>query len=202
VTHDQVEAMTMGERIAVMSEARLQQVGSPQELYDHPDNRFVAGFIGSPSMNFLDVEATGSGNAIVLKGNGVEIPLPERYKDSIKGHEGKKLIAGVRPEHLDVEQDGPAGTLSGSADVVEYLGNEELIHLTVGDVDVVALIGSEHRVKPGDDLQLKVALEKVHLIDPESTLALDKERNEADIRRGGAARKDKAEAAAETPATV
>ena len=202
VTHDQVEAMTMGERIAVMSEARLQQVGSPQELYDHPDNRFVAGFIGSPSMNFLDVEATGSGNAIVLKGNGVEIPLPERYKDSIKGHEGKKLIAGVRPEHLDVEQDGPAGTLSGSADVVEYLGNEELIHLTVGDVDVVALIGSEHRVKPGDDLQLKVALEKVHLIDPESTLALDKERNEADIRRGGAARKDKTEAAAETPATV
>jgi len=202
VTHDQVEAMTMGERIAVMSEARLQQVGSPQELYDHPDNRFVAGFIGSPSMNFLDVDVTGSGDAIVLKGNGVEIPLPERYKDSIKGHEGKKLIAGVRPEHLDVEQDGPAGTLSGSADVVEYLGNEELIHLTVGDVDVVALIGSEHRVKPGDDLQLKVALEKVHLIDPESTLALDKERNEADIRRGGAARKDKTEAAAETPATV
>ena len=202
VTHDQVEAMTMGERIAVMSEARLQQVGSPQELYDHPDNRFVAGFIGSPSMNFLDVKVTGSVDSIVLKGDGIEMALPERYRASIKGHEGKKLIAGVRPEHLDVEQDGPAGTLSGSADVVEYLGNEELIHLTVGDVDVVALIGSEHRVKPGDDLQLKVALEKVHLIDPESTLALDKERNEADIRRGGAARKDKAEAAAETPATV
>jgi multiple sugar transport system ATP-binding protein len=189
VTHDQVEAMTMGERIAVMSEARLQQVGSPQELYDHPDNRFVAGFIGSPSMNLLDVDVTGSGDAIVLKGEGVDIPLPKRYKDSIKGHEGKKLVAGVRPEHLDVEIDGPSGTLSGNADVVEYLGNEELIHLTVGEVDVVSLIGSEHRVKPGDDLALKVALEKVHLFDPESTLALDKERNEADIRRGGAARK-------------
>jgi len=194
VTHDQVEAMTMGERIAVMSEARLQQVGSPQELYDHPDNRFVAGFIGSPSMNFLDVDVTGSGDAIVLKGDGVELPLPERYKDSIKGHEGKKLAAGVRPEHLDMKVDGPSGTLSGNADVVEYLGNEELIHLTVGTLDVVALIGSEHRVKPGDDLQLKISLDKVHLFDPESTLALDKERNEADIRRGGAARKEEASA--------
>jgi multiple sugar transport system ATP-binding protein len=192
VTHDQVEAMTMGQRIAVMSEARLQQVGSPQELYDHPDNRFVAGFIGSPSMNFLDVEATGSVDSIVLKGNGIDIPLPDRYKSGIANHVGKKLIAGVRPEHLDMKVDGPSGTLSGNADVVEYLGNEELIHLTVGGIDVVALVGSEHRVKPGDDLQLKISLDKVHLFDPESTLALDKERDEADIRKGGAARKEAA----------
>jgi len=200
VTHDQVEAMTMGERIAVMSEARLQQVGSPQELYDHPDNRFVAGFIGSPSMNFLEVEASGSGDSVVLKGNGVEIPLPDRYKAAFSKHSGRKFIAGVRPEHLDVKQEGPSGTLSGNADVVEYLGNEELIHFTVGDVDTVALIGSEHRVKPGDDLVLRISLDKVHLLDPESTLAVDKEKNEEEIRRGGAARKDeKAEA---TPASV
>jgi multiple sugar transport system ATP-binding protein len=196
VTHDQVEAMTMGQRIAVMSEARLQQVGSPQELYDHPDNRFVAGFIGSPSMNFLEAEATGSGDSIVLKGNGIDIPLPDRYQDSIKGHEGKKLIVGVRPEHLDMKVDGPAGTLNGNADVVEYLGNEELIHLTVGDIDVVALVGSEYRVKPGDDLSLKIALDKVHLFDPESTLALDTIRDESAIRRGGAARKEEAATAA------
>ena len=195
VTHDQVEAMTMGERIAVMSEARLQQVGSPQALYDHPDNRFVAGFIGSPSMNFMDVETTSSGDGIVLKGDGVEIPLPDRYKGSIKKHEGKKLVAGVRPEHLDVSIDGPSGTLSGNADVVEYLGNEELIHYTVGELDVVALIGSENRVKPGDDLNLKVSLDKVHLFDPESTLALDKERTADDVRGGGAARKEEAPAA-------
>ena len=195
VTHDQVEAMTMGERIAVMSEARLQQVGSPQALYDHPDNRFVAGFIGSPSMNFMDVEVTSSADGIVLKGNGVEIPLPDRYNASIKKHEGKKLVAGVRPEHLDVKIDGPGGSLSGNADVVEYLGNEELIHYTVGELDVVALIGSENRVKPGDDLNLKVLLDKVHLFDPESTLALDKERTADDIRTGGAARKEDAPAA-------
>jgi multiple sugar transport system ATP-binding protein len=192
VTHDQVEAMTMGERIAVMSEARLQQVGSPQALYDHPDNRFVAGFIGSPSMNFLDVEATGSGGSIVLKGDGIELPLPDRYAASIKGHEGKKLVAGVRPEHLDMKVDGPSGTLTGNADVVEYLGNEELIHLTVGTLDIVALIGSEYRVKPGDDMQLKISLDKVHLFDPESTLALDKERGDEEIRTGGAARKEEA----------
>jgi multiple sugar transport system ATP-binding protein len=177
VTHDQVEAMTMGERIAVMSEARLQQVGTPQELYDHPDNRFVAGFIGSPAMNFLDVSAVRSGEAVTLKGDGVEIPLPARYKGSFAEHKGDRLIVGLRPEHLDVRADGPAGTLTGKADVVEYLGNEELIHVRVGSSDVVALIDSSNRVRPGDDLALRIPLDKVHLFDPESTLALDKERD-------------------------
>jgi multiple sugar transport system ATP-binding protein len=195
VTHDQVEAMTMGQRIAVMSEARLQQVGAPQELYDHPDNRFVAGFIGSPSMNFLDVEVEGSGDAVVLRAPGVDIPLPARYKAGFARLGVTKLVAGVRPEHLDVRHDGPAGTLSGTADVVEYLGAEELIHISVGDNDVVALIDSEHRVKPGDALGLKVPLEKVHLFDPETSLALDKERTDGDVRVGGSARKEPAPAA-------
>ncbi len=190
VTHDQVEAMTMGQRIAVMSEARLQQVGSPQELYDHPDNRFVAGFIGSPSMNFLDVDVHREDGVIRLVGDGIDIPLPERYKASMKDFTGSKLIVGVRPEHLDVNTAGPAGTLSGSADVVEYLGNEELIHLAVGGHDIVALIGSEHRLRPGDDLSLKIPLEKVHLFDPESQLALEKERRAEDMRTGGTARRE------------
>jgi multiple sugar transport system ATP-binding protein len=162
VTHDQVEAMTMGERIAVMSEARLQQVGSPQALYDHPDNRFVAGFIGSPSMNFLEVDVTRTGDAVQLKGDGIDIPLPDRYTSDFKSFSGNKLVAGVRPEHLDVTAEGASGSLSGNADVVEYLGNEELIHLSVGGHDIVALIGSEHRVKPGDDLTLHISLDKVH----------------------------------------
>jgi multiple sugar transport system ATP-binding protein len=196
VTHDQVEAMTMGERIAVMSEARLQQVGSPQALYDHPDNRFVAGFIGSPSMNFLEVDVTRNGDAIQLKGDGIDIPLPDRYMAGFSKFKGNKLVAGVRPEHLNVEAPDPNGSLSGNADVVEYMGNEELIHLTVGGHEIISLIGSEHRVRPGDDLTLKVALDKVHLFDPESTLALDKEHDVDDIRTGGAARKDKEEAAA------
>jgi multiple sugar transport system ATP-binding protein len=195
VTHDQVEAMTMGQRIAVMSEARLQQVGSPQELYDHPDNRFVAGFIGSPSMNFLDVDVTRDGDNVQLKGDGIDIPLPERYTAGFKSFSGNKLVVGVRPEHLDVKAEGPSGKLQGNADVVEYLGNEELIHFTVGGHDIVALIGSEHRVKPGDELTLYIPLEKVHLFDPETTLALDKERGSEEMRKGGAARKEEAPAA-------
>ena len=190
----------MGQRIAVMSEARLQQVGSPQELYDHPDNRFVAGFIGSPSMNVLEVGVTREGEQAQLKGDGIDIPVPERYLAGFQKFSGNKLIVGVRPEHLDVKVEGPSGKLQGNADVVEYLGNEELIHLTVGGHDIVALVGSEHHVKPGDDLTLHVPLEKVHLFDPESTLALDAERDESAIRRGGAARKE--EAAEEAPTAV
>jgi multiple sugar transport system ATP-binding protein len=203
VTHDQVEAMTMGERIAVMSEARLQQVGSPQALYDHPDNRFVAGFIGSPSMNFIDVTVQRDGDNTTLKADGVEMPVPDRYKASMKGHSGDKVVLGVRPEHLDVKQDGPSGSLSGSADVVEYLGNEELIHFTVGELDIVALIGSENRVKPGDDLTLEVSLDKIHLFDPDSTLAIDKDKGDEEIRTGGAARRKEAKEAKEAkPASV
>jgi multiple sugar transport system ATP-binding protein len=180
-----------------MSEARLQQVGSPQELYDHPQNRFVAGFIGSPSMNFLEVDVTRSGDTAQLKGDGIDIPLPDRYHAGFQAFSGNKLIVGVRPEHLDVKAEGPSGTLQGNADVVEYLGNEELIHFTVGGHDIVAVIGSENHVQPGDDLTLHVPNEKVHLFDPESTLALDVERDESAIRKGGAARKEE-----EAPAAV
>ncbi|CAN5725497.1 sn-glycerol-3-phosphate ABC transporter ATP-binding protein UgpC [soil metagenome] len=202
VTHDQVEAMTMGQRIAVMSEALLQQVGTPQELYDHPDNRFVAGFIGSPSMNFLEVAVQRSGDAVALKGDGLDIPLPDRYKDSIKDHKGDQLIVGLRPEHLDVKSEGPSGTLMGKADVVEYLGNEELIHVSVAGHDLVALIDSSNRVRPGDALELKVALDKVHLFDPESTLALDKQRDPGAVRATRTAIQALEEGRAQTPTSV
>ncbi len=169
VTHDQVEAMTMGQRIAVMSEARLQQVGTPQSLYDHPINRFVAGFIGSPSMNFLSVSVQGSGDDVTLVAEGLNVPLPADFKGQISG---TTAIMGIRPEHLDLEVSGPAGTLQGTADVVEYLGNEELIHVSAGGNDIVAVVDSSYRIKPGDVLDLKVPLDKIHLFDPESGLSL------------------------------
>src|SRR5664279_1467324 len=102
VTHDQVEAMTMGTRIAVMNDGLLQQVGSPQELYDHPVNKFVAGFIGSPSMNFATLTASGTGDAAILTGEGLSIPLPPRLRAAADSVHGKTLIAGFRPEHLDI----------------------------------------------------------------------------------------------------
>jgi multiple sugar transport system ATP-binding protein len=169
VTHDQVEAMTMGQRIAVMSEARLQQVGTPQSLYDHPINRFVAGFIGSPSMNFLPVNVQGSGDDVTLVADGLNVPLPADFKGQISG---TTAIMGIRPEHLDLQATSAAGSLQGTADVVEYLGNEELIHVSAGGNDVVAVVDSSYRVKPGDVLDLKVPLDKIHLFDPESGLSL------------------------------
>ena len=183
VTHDQVEAMTMGQRIAVMSEARLQQVGTPQSLYDHPINRFVAGFIGSPSMNFLPVTLQGSGDTVTLVAEGLNVPLPADFTGVVSG---TSAIMGIRPEHLDLQTTAPAGTLQGKADVVEYLGNEELIHVSAGGNDVVAVVDSAYRVKPGDMLDLKVPLDKIHLFDPESGLSLHRLVQEAVQAQGAA----------------
>ena len=178
VTHDQIEAMTMGTRIAVMSEGLLQQVGTPQTLYDTPANRFVAGFIGSPSMNFVNVTLEGSGGEAKLVGaGGFTLSLPARLSQSVGAATGRKVIAGFRPEHLELNEAGPnAATFTGRADVVEYLGNEELLHVTAADQDIVAIVDSSHRVKPGDDLKLALPYEKLHLFDGETGLSLVSER--------------------------
>jgi multiple sugar transport system ATP-binding protein len=161
VTHDQVEAMTMGTRIAVMDKGELQQVGTPQDLYDNPRKLFVAGFIGSPAMNFVNVTADGT----TVAGEGMSFPVPTRYRAGLTG--SKDLVAGFRPEHLDLGEIPNTATIRAKADVVEFLGDEELLHLTVTghEGDVVAVVSSEHRVKPGDIVDLKLPLEKLHLFD-------------------------------------
>ncbi len=174
VTHDQVEAMTMGSRIAVMNEGLLQQVGSPQTLYDTPINRFVAGFIGSPSMNFVEVHMEGSGDSARLVGPADwSIPLPNRYRDAATPRAGKTLVAGFRPEHIDIgDASAGVGSFQARADVVEYLGNEELLHLSAADGDIVGIVGSQHRVRPGDILNMVLPLDKLHLFDGETGLTL------------------------------
>jgi multiple sugar transport system ATP-binding protein len=169
VTHDQVEAMTMGSRIAVMSEGVLMQVGTPQVLYDTPLNRFVAGFIGSPAMNFVEVTVDGSGDAARLVGPADwSIPLPARLRAAAPAS-GGKLIAGFRPEHLEIGEGGPeAGAFRARADVVEYLGNEELLHVSAAGQDIVAIVDSEHRVRPGDIVSLVLPLSKLHVFDAET----------------------------------
>jgi multiple sugar transport system ATP-binding protein len=173
VTHDQVEAMTMGSRIAVMNEGVLQQVGTPQTLYDTPINRFVAGFIGSPSMNFVDVTLdTSSGSPRLVGANDWSIPLPKQYKDAAVVP-GRSLVAGFRPEHLDIgDATSDVGAFRARADVVEYLGNEELLHLNAADKDIVAIVDSEHRVRPGDIVSLVLPLTKVHLFDAETGMTV------------------------------
>jgi multiple sugar transport system ATP-binding protein len=174
VTHDQVEAMTMGTRIAVMSDGVLQQVGSPQVLYDTPANRFVAGFIGSPAMNFVEVTAENG----KLKGpEGWVADLPARLRNAVGEASGRRLIAGFRPEHLELKTDETETvSIPGHADVVEYLGNEELLHVTGLGHDIVAIVDSDNRVKPGDVLQLILPYSKLHLFDAESGVSLTSER--------------------------
>ena len=168
VTHDQVEAMTMGSRIAVMNDGIMQQVGTPQVLYDTPINRFVAGFIGSPSMNFTEVKVD-SGK--LTGAADWSIPLPSRYSEAAGS--GKSLIAGFRPEHLDIgDASNGAGSFRARADVVEYLGNEELLHVNAAGQDVVAIVDSSHRVRPGDIVNLVLPLDKLHLFDAESGLTM------------------------------
>jgi multiple sugar transport system ATP-binding protein len=172
VTHDQIEAMTMGTRIAVMNEGRLQQVGTPQELYDRPINRFVAGFIGSPAMNFASVEVQGTGDNIQLVGANITIPKPPQFREAM-GAAGRQLIVGFRPEHLEIAPvTGAAAVVNAKAEVVEYLGNEELIHASGSGRDIVAIVDSAYRVRPGDMLEFKVPLDRLQLFDPDTNFAL------------------------------
>ncbi|HEX2221006.1 MAG TPA: sn-glycerol-3-phosphate ABC transporter ATP-binding protein UgpC [Candidatus Limnocylindria bacterium] len=172
VTHDQVEAMTMGDRIAVMKDGILQQVGSPQELYDHPNNVFVAGFIGSPAMNFATVKATEGGD--LMLGNAQLHLTGEPARAAEQQPRGKDLLIGFRPEHLQVANGAGDGAMRipAKVDVVEYLGNEELIHAQAEGHEVVALISSDERVKVGDSVQFAVAMDKLHIFDPESEKTL------------------------------
>jgi multiple sugar transport system ATP-binding protein len=164
VTHDQTEAMAMGDRIAVMNKGEVLQAGPPQDVYDRPRSMFVAGFIGSPAMNFVNVKRDDG----QVKGEGITLPIPTRYRGGVEG--ATDLVAGFRPEHLEIGEFPSSATIRANADVVEFLGDEELLHVTVQghEGDVVAVVSSEHRVKPGDVVDLKLPLEKLHLFDAAS----------------------------------
>jgi multiple sugar transport system ATP-binding protein len=162
VTHDQVEAMTMGDKIAVMRAGVLQQVGSPEELYKTPRNVFVAGFIGSPSMNLVPVEA-GDGGRFRHDGFEIELPL------DVASRAPKAAIVGFRPEHVRIGATGNGGVrIPASVDVVEYLGDEQLVHLHAGEIDIVAKVPVEPRVRSGEDVELHLPAEKLYLFDRES----------------------------------
>jgi multiple sugar transport system ATP-binding protein len=171
VTHDQVEAMTMGDRIAVMRDGILQQVGTPQELYDHPDNIFVAGFIGSPAMNFAT--ATSEGKDLVL--GGVKLELSgQQAKAADSRADGANVLIGFRPEHIELAngQESDAVRFPARVDVVEYLGNEELIHAQAEGNEIVALLPSDKKVTAGENVNFAVPMEKLHIFDPESERTL------------------------------
>ena len=171
VTHDQVEAMTMGDRIAVMKDGLLQQVGTPQELYEHPVNVFVAGFIGSPAMNFATTKAEGKD--LLFGGHKLEL-AGEQARAAETRPDGASVLIGFRPEHIELAngQDSAAIRFPATVDVVEFLGNEELIHATSEGVEIVAMLPSDRDVKVGQQVKFAVPMEKLHIFDPESEKAL------------------------------
>ncbi len=159
VTHDQIEAMTMADKIVVMNLGGIEQIGSPLDLYDNPANQFVAGFIGSPSMNFLAgrMARNGAGLAVAV-GGGVHLPMPVRAEIS----EGREVVVGVRPEHLAVADDGvPAEVV-----VVEPTGADTQIFCKLAGVDVTAVVRERHAFQPGESVRLKPTL--TFLFDPAS----------------------------------
>ncbi len=171
VTHDQVEAMTMGDRIAVMRDGVLQQTGTPQELYTRPANLFVAGFIGSPAMNFATARTSPDG---LLFGN-VRLPLRGARHDAVASlPDGSEVTLGFRPEHLELGPDtGDAAiTIPASVDVVEFLGNEELIHAQAEGQEIIAVVSSDHRLQAGDRVDFALAMERLYLFDTTSGLSL------------------------------
>jgi multiple sugar transport system ATP-binding protein len=124
-------------------------------------------------MNFVDVTVVGAGEGATLQGADFSLPLPSRFRDAVGSTSGRKLVAGIRPEHLDLGQpSGESATIQVKADVVEYLGNEELLHVTAGSKELVAVVGTEHRVRPGDIVNLIVPLDKLHLFDAETNASL------------------------------
>jgi len=160
VTHDQIEAMTMGDRIVVMRDGVVEQIGSPLELYDKPANPFVAGFIGSPAMNFIEGAFPANGSDAVAADDGIRLPAP------IKGEAGRRVIYGVRPEHLALA--GSEAGVAAEVVLVEPTGAETLVVCQIGHARVQALFKERHGFKPGARIWLKPALEAVHLFDQES----------------------------------
>jgi multiple sugar transport system ATP-binding protein len=162
VTHDQVEAMTMGDRIAIMNAGILQQVGTPGEIYDHPANLFVAGFIGSPTMNFVPATAQ-NGSA---KASGFEVKLPKPLAA------GKKGTLGFRPESLTDRIIDEANTMQMKVDVVERLGSDQFLYGQVGGDSVTARVDPRMKVEPGDTVKLGLDTRTLHFFDAETELAL------------------------------
>jgi len=178
VTHDQVEAMTMGDRIAVMSLGVLQQLDTPQRLYDVPANKFVAGFIGSPSMNFIDATVERKDGKLFATSTGVQLEVPDYKAGSLEKFIGKKVILGVRPEHIvDWSQANgvasPESKIPVTVDVVELLGNEIFVYLTLNDGSTItARMSPDGRIQRGLQLDVTAPSEKLHFFDPETEYAI------------------------------
>ncbi len=179
VTHDQVEAMTLGTRIVVMKDGIMQQVASPIQLYNEPDNLFVAGFIGSPQMNFIDAVAQKEGNDVYLAFSGQKVLLPAEKAQKLVdgGYIGKEVILGIRPEDIHGTETAiarwPEDIVTADVNVTELLGADMHLYLIIGENEnIVATISARNQVKAGDRLKMAFDPSRIHIFDKETELTI------------------------------
>jgi multiple sugar transport system ATP-binding protein len=170
VTHDQTEAMTMATRIAVMNKGLLQQLDTPQTLYDKPSNLFVAGFIGSPAMNFFPAKLRKDGNTLFVDTGDFAVKVPENRNAVYAPYAGKEVIFGVRPEDIHNPQFAPPGIhaepVECKVDVTELMGNEIFLYLLSGKNNFVARVDPRTRFQIADQVQVVFNMDNFHLFDP------------------------------------
>lgn len=176
VTHDQVEAMTMATRIAVLDQGILQQVGSPRQVYDEPQNVFVAGFIGSPAMNFFDVTVTGNEEEMHLDGGTFKALAPNEKIRQLAPYLGKQVILGIRPEDIHDKHFIPPGieasTMSAEVDVTELMGNEVFLYLIIDGHQFHARVDPRTSARPGQRIEVAMDMSRMHAFDLETQEAI------------------------------
>ena len=178
VTHDQTEAMTLGTRIVVLKDGIIQQVDTPENLYDTPCNKFVAGFIGSPQMNMIDAECTEDGGQVKLSFAGNCITLNEKKASALKdkGYIGKTVTLGIRPEDLHDEEDYLAqhaqSVISAEIRVYEMLGAETLLYFDIGDASWTARVNPKTKARTGDTVRFALDENKIHIFDKETEVTI------------------------------
>lgn len=178
VTHDQTEAMTMGTRIVVMRDGIIQQVDTPQEIYDHPVNMFVAGFIGSPQMNFIESKLDEKDGKIVLAVDGDLIVVPAEKAAVLKqkGYIGKDIIMGIRPESINDSEEFIAAhsdaVISADVDLTELMGAETYIYLSKGKSNITARVNGSSKSKAGDKIKIALDMSKIHIFDKETEITV------------------------------
>ncbi|MCA0422248.1 MAG: sn-glycerol-3-phosphate ABC transporter ATP-binding protein UgpC [Proteobacteria bacterium] len=170
VTHDQVEAMTLADRIAILRGGHLEQFDTPDTIYRQPVSTFVAGFVGSPAMNFIPATIAADGTALDLPG-GVRLAAPEALRPRLTGLARKPVTLGLRPEHIGLDAGGSA-PLTARVTLVEPLGAETLALVRIGTVEVTGRFPPDSGLKPGADIALSVQLQRAHIFDPETGRAL------------------------------
>ena len=173
VTHDQVEAMTLADRIVVMHGGYIQQQGTPEELFKRPANKFVAGFLGMPPMNFLEGQIDQRADGVFVKGDGFELRLPEQKAQIAANHSAREVVLGVRPSDLKFSPDAkPGEAIALDVLVSEYIGAQSVLMCNCGSNRVTVEVNSETPMAMGETLQFEVNLNRVHLFDQSTEKAL------------------------------